>query len=173
MLIRNEDAATMMRLRVPSGPPVKSQEVRLASMFPSAPPAQPDDVELAKVREAIFEILGMNWGIMEVTKMISSHWSIQKSDPGPLKARIFQPEKDQGPLDCCKEIHEVHRFSPHAGGEETEVINGSKRRWPEHRSFGMPVVDRTSRETGGCKGSNPHCIGVSRGACPRRERTRK
>ena len=60
MLIRN-DAATMMRLRVPSGPPVKSQEVRLASMFPSAPPAQPDDVELAKVREAIFEILGMNW----------------------------------------------------------------------------------------------------------------
>ena len=62
MLIRKEDAASMQRLRVPSGPPAKGKEVRLSSGISNAPPPQPDDLELTKEeRKAIFEILYMNW----------------------------------------------------------------------------------------------------------------
>ena len=42
-------------------------------MVPSVPPAQPpqpDDVGLAKVREGIFDVMGICWGIVEVTKNI-------------------------------------------------------------------------------------------------------
>ena len=71
MLIRNEDAASMIRLRTPQSPPAQAQEKRIDSMIPSAPPAQPEDVELNKVREAIFEIMGMHWmESVEVTNMI-------------------------------------------------------------------------------------------------------
>ena len=39
-------------------------------MVVRAPPAQPDDVEWNKVWEAIFEIMGVHRGSVEVTKMI-------------------------------------------------------------------------------------------------------
>ena len=65
MFIRKEDAATMVILTVPAGPPAKGKEVRLSSIIPSAPPAQPDHVEMTKeVRQAIIYILfreSWNW----------------------------------------------------------------------------------------------------------------
>ena len=61
MLIRNEDAASTLSIRVPSGTLATVQEVKLASVIPCAPPAQPDELELARVREAIFEILDTHW----------------------------------------------------------------------------------------------------------------
>ena len=70
MFIRKEDVASMIRLRVPSGPPAKGKEVRLSSMISSAPPAQRDDVEMTEEeREVILEILYMNWGVTELDKM--------------------------------------------------------------------------------------------------------
>ena len=50
----------------------KAEEVRIAKGTPTAPPAQQKDLELANVREAIFEILGMHRGIVEVAKMIQA-----------------------------------------------------------------------------------------------------
>ena len=81
MLVRKEGAANMVRLRVRSGHRAKSQEVRLASMIPSAPPAQPDHVELTKGREAIVEILGMNWGASPggtQVDQVQIHWILQE-----------------------------------------------------------------------------------------------
>ena len=68
MLGRKEDAASLVRLRTLQGPPAKAQEISIARTIPSAPPATPDDVKLNKVREAIFEIMGMHWRSVEVTK---------------------------------------------------------------------------------------------------------
>ena len=64
MLIRKKDAASMVRLRVPTGPPAKGQEVRLATASPSR------CEELTNVRESILEILEMHWRGVEVTTII-------------------------------------------------------------------------------------------------------
>ena len=61
VLIREEDAAIITRLRVPSRPPAQGNEVRLASMIPSTP----DYVEMTKeVREAMFELFCMKLRVM-------------------------------------------------------------------------------------------------------------
>ena len=65
MLIRNEDAASMIRIRVPSRPLATCQKVLGKPVFFPAR-HQLDDLESTKVRELEIEILGMNLRIMKV-----------------------------------------------------------------------------------------------------------
>ena len=73
MLIRSEDAASMVRLRILPDSPAKGKTYIVASMVPSASSAPPEYLDTAKRgRKAIHEILFMNWRVMGIDKMIQA-----------------------------------------------------------------------------------------------------
>ena len=102
--------------------PTKPQETRIANLVPSAPPAQPDDVDLTEVREAIFEITGIYWACVEVTKIIQElnkrgirvdnvqlRWIVQESRTTALSqlARMRRPRWCWYPISRGQQVKEV------------------------------------------------------------------
>ena len=65
---REEDATRMIRLRIPPGPPAKGNAAVLADMAPSARSAYEDVA--SRVRQAIDEILAMNWRVVGIGRMV-------------------------------------------------------------------------------------------------------